>query len=62
VKQKPQIGSGPAGDAPAPVEDALLKTRVPLTLLRLVNRHAALGATTLDDFVREAIEEALRSS
>jgi len=62
VKQKPQIGTGPAGDAPVPVEDVLLETRVPLTLLRLVNRHAALDAKTLEDFVREAIEEALRPS
>ena len=62
MKQKPQIGTGPAGDAPALAEDSLLKTRVPITLLRLIRQRAALDATTLDDFVREAIEEALRSS
>jgi hypothetical protein len=61
VKQKPQIRPVPAGDALAP-EDALLKTRVPVTLLRLVRQHAALDAKTLEDFVREAIEERLQSS
>jgi hypothetical protein len=35
---------------------------VPVTLLRLVRQHAALDAKTLEDFVREAIEERLQSS
>jgi hypothetical protein len=43
-----------------PPELALLETRVPATLLRPIRLHAALDAKTLDDFVREAIEECLR--
>ena len=60
MKEKPR--TTPADDALAPVEDALLKTRVPIALLRLIRQRAALDAKTLDDFVREAIEEALRPS
>jgi hypothetical protein len=47
---------------PAPADDSLLKTRVPIALLRLIRQRAALDAKALDDFVREAIEEALRPS
>jgi hypothetical protein len=52
----------PTGDGLALLEDALLKIRVPVALLRLVRQRAALDAKTLEDFVREAIEECLRSS
>lgn len=33
---------------------------LPPSLLRSIRLYAALGAMTLDDFVREAIEERLR--
>lgn len=52
----------PNGTAsPTPLPDlSVLATRVPATLLRSIRLHAALDAKTLDDFVREAIEERLR--
>jgi hypothetical protein len=40
-------------------DDSVLKTRVPATLLRSIRMHAALDAKTLNDFVREAVEERL---
>lgn len=39
---------------------AVLRTYLPRRLLRAVRLHAALDAKSLDDFVREAIEEGLR--
>jgi hypothetical protein len=63
VKQKPPHDLIiPDGNEPPSSDYAVLKTRLPVTLLRFVRRHAALGNRTLDDFVREAIEERLRSS
>jgi predicted HicB family RNase H-like nuclease len=38
-----------------------LAVRVPISLLRSIRLRAALGAKSLDDFVREAIEELLRT-
>lgn len=52
----------PPAPAPsaAPVTDLdTLETRIPTTLLRSIRMHAALDAKSLDDFVREAIEERL---
>jgi hypothetical protein len=45
-----------------PADVAMLKTRLPASLLRVIRQHAALDATTLGDFIREALEERLRSS
>jgi len=42
-----------------PTELDVLRTRVAITLLRSIRTHAALHAKSLDDFVREAIEERL---
>jgi hypothetical protein len=49
-------------DGHAPADVSILRTRLPASLLRVIRQHAALDAKTLDDFVREAIEERLRSS
>ena len=38
-----------------------LAVRVPVSLLRSIRLQAALGAKSIEDFVREAIEEQLRS-
>ena len=46
---------------PAPLPDlSTLAVRVPISLLRSIRLQAALGARSVDDFVREAIEELLR--
>jgi hypothetical protein len=42
-----------------PTEIDVLQTRISMTLLRSIRMHAALDAKSLDDFVREAIEERL---
>ncbi|HKA29378.1 MAG TPA: hypothetical protein VKH82_08390 [Candidatus Binatia bacterium] len=42
-----------------PTELDVLQTRIPMTLLRSIRIHAALDLKSLDDFVREAIEERL---
>lgn len=42
-----------------PDDLSLLETRVPAALLRLVRMHAALDAKSLDDFVREAVQQSL---
>jgi hypothetical protein len=38
-----------------------LAVRVPISLLRSVRLQSALGAKSVEDFVREAIEEQLRT-
>ena len=49
-------------DATNPVPDlSPLAVRVPISLLRSIRLQAALGAKSVDDFVREAIEELLRT-
>jgi hypothetical protein len=48
--------------APMPADVAMLRTRVPASLLRVIRQYASLDAKTLGDFIREAIEERLRSS
>jgi hypothetical protein len=37
-----------------------LQIQLPLSLVQSIRLHAALDAKTLEDFVREAIEELLR--
>lgn len=49
-------------DATGPLPDlSTLAVRVPVSLLRSIRLQAALGAKSVEDFVREAIEEQLRS-
>ena len=48
-------------DATGPLPDlSTLAIRVPISLLRSIRLRAALGAKSVDDFVREAIEKLLR--
>ncbi len=61
VTRKRVRAEPPAPGTPVSIpEVSTLETRVPAALLRSIRLHAALGAKTLDDFVREAIEERLR--
>jgi len=49
-------------DATGPLPDlSTLAVRLPISLLRSIRLQAALGAKSVDDFVREAIEELLRT-
>jgi len=60
--RKPRVPTVSTHDAIVPLPDlTTLAVRVPLSLLRSIRLEAALGAKSLDDFVREAIEELLRT-
>ena len=59
--KKPRVPNVTQHDATAPLPDlSTLAVRVPISLLRSIRLQAALGAKSVDDFVREAIEELLR--
>lgn len=55
--RRPEPNEAPS--AVTPTELDVLHTRISMTLLRSIRMHAALDAKSLDDFVREAIEERL---
>jgi len=55
--QRPAPNAAPS--AVPPTELHVLQMRISTTLLRSIRMHAALDAKSLDDFVREAIEERL---
>jgi hypothetical protein len=58
--RKPQVPEVTNHDATGPLPDlSTLAVRVPISLLRSIRLQAALNAKTLEDFVREAIEEQL---
>jgi hypothetical protein len=58
--KKPRVPTVSTHDATGPLPDlSTLAVRVPVSLLRSIRLEAALGAKSVDDFVREAIEEQL---
>jgi hypothetical protein len=60
--KKPRVPEVTSQDATAPLPDlSTLAVRVPISLLRSIRLQAALGAKSVEEFVREAIEEQLRS-
>jgi len=60
--RKPRVPKLTTHDATGPLPDlSTLAVRVPVSLLRSIRLEAALGSKSLDDFVREAIEELLRT-
>jgi hypothetical protein len=60
--REPQVPEVTNHDATGPLPDlSTLAVRVPISLLRSIRLEAALGAKSVDDFVREAIEELLRA-
>ena len=60
--KKPRVPKVTKHDATGPLLDlSTLDVRVPISLLRSIRLQAALGAKSVDDFVREAIEESLRA-
>ena len=60
--KKPRVPKVTKHDATGPLPDlSTLDVRVPISLLRSIRLQAALGAKSVDDFVREAIEESLRA-
>jgi len=60
--KKPRVSKVTKHDATGPLPDlSTLDLRVPISLLRSIRLEAALGAKSVDDFVREAIEELLRA-
>ena len=61
TRKTPQPPTSDAKTPMAPDALELLRMRLPAPLLRVIRQHAALDAKTVDDFVREAIEERLRS-
>jgi len=56
--RRPEPDAAPSPLPPTEL-DVILQTRIPMTLLRSIRIHAALDLKSLDDFVREAIEERL---
>ena len=60
--KKPQVPNVTKHDATGPLPDlSTLAIRVPISLLRSIRLQAALGAKSVEDFVREAIEEQLHT-
>jgi hypothetical protein len=60
--KKPQVPKVTKQDATGPLPElSTLAIRVPISLLRSIRLQAALNAKSLEDFVREAIEEQLRT-
>jgi hypothetical protein len=59
LKRTAPAGPSAAPSAVPPSEHGGLRTRISGTLLRTIRLHAALDAKSLDDFIREAIEERL---
>ena len=60
--RKPRVPKLTTHDATGPLPDlSTLAVRVPISLLRSIRLQAALGTKSVDDFVREAIEELLRT-
>ena len=60
--KKPRVPKVTKHDATGPLPDlSTLAIRVPISLLRSIRLQAALGAKSVEDFVREAIEEQLRT-
>jgi len=60
--KKPRVPDVTKHDATVPLPDlSTLAVRVPISLLRSIRLQAALGTKSVDDFVREAIEERLRT-
>jgi len=58
--KKPRVPKVTKHDATGPLPDlSTLDVRVPISLLRSIRLQAALGAKSVADFVREAIEEEL---
>jgi len=55
--RRPEPNTAPS--AVPPTELDVFQTRISMTLLRSIRIRAALDAKSLDDFVREAIEERL---
>lgn len=55
--RRPEPTAAPAAVPPTDLD--VLHTRISPTLLRSIRMHAALDTKSLDDFVREAIEERL---
>jgi hypothetical protein len=59
--KKPRVSDVTKHDTTVPLPDlSTLAVRVPISLLRSIRLEAALTAKSIDDFVREAIEEQLR--
>ena len=60
--KQPPVPDVTKHDATVPLPDlSTLAVRVPISLLRSIRLQAALTAKSIEDFVREAIEEQLRS-
>ena len=58
--QRPGVSKVTEHGATGPLPDlSTLAVRVPISLLRSIRLQAALGAKSVADFVREAIEEEL---
>jgi hypothetical protein len=59
--RKPRVSQVTKHDATGLLPDlSPLDVRVPISLLRSIRLQAALNAKSVEDFVREAIEEQLR--
>ncbi len=59
-KPRPRATNDHAGTTGFLPDFSSLDIRLPISRLRSIRLQAALGAKTLDDFVREAIEDRLR--
>jgi hypothetical protein len=60
--RKPRVSQVTKHDVTGTHPDlSTLAVRVPISLLRSLRLQAALGAKSVEDFVREAIEEQLRT-
>jgi hypothetical protein len=60
--RKPQVPEVTNHDTTGPLPHlSTLAVRVPISLLRSIRLRAALGTKSVEDFVREAIEERLRT-